>query len=49
VRSLTLTRPNPPDKKHPPQHSDFVLRGRFDTTEAEKKTRDAYHENFGPE
>jgi hypothetical protein len=47
MRSLTLTRPKPPDQVSPPQYSDFVLGGRFETTEAEKKTRAAVDENFG--
>ena len=47
MRSLALTRPKPPDEKFPPQYSDLVLGGRFESTEAEKKTRDPNDENFG--
>ncbi len=31
------------------EYTDFILKGRFDTTEAEKKTRDAYNKQYGLE
>ena len=42
-------RPKPPDGKFPPQSSDFILEGRYDTTEAERATLEAYNKMFGLE
>jgi len=39
--------PSPPDPDFPSQYTDFILKGRFDTTEAEKQTRDAYNKKYG--
>ncbi len=36
-----------PDPDSPSQHTDFTLKGRFDTTEGAKKTRDAYIKKYG--
>jgi len=40
-------RASPPDPDFPSQYTEFTLKGRFDTTEAEKKTRDAYNKKYG--
>ena len=40
-------RPSPPDPDFPSQYTEFTLNGRFDTTEAEKETRDAYNKKYG--
>ncbi len=39
-------RPGAPDPNFPSQSTDFILKGRFDTTEAEKQTRDAYNKKY---
>ena len=39
--------PGAPDPDFPSQYTDFILQGRFDTTEAEKETRDAYNKKYG--
>jgi ribonuclease Z len=39
--------PSAPDPDFPSQITDFILKGRFDTTEAEKETRDAYNKKYG--
>ncbi len=40
-------RPSPPDPDFPKQSTKFILDGRFDTTEAERETREAYNKRFG--
>ena len=40
-------RPSPPDPNFPKQSTKFILDGRFDTTEAERETREAYNRKFG--
>jgi ribonuclease Z len=40
-------KPSPPDPSFASQYTQFILDGRFDTTEAEKQTRDAYNKEFG--
>ena len=37
----------PPDPDFPSQYTEFILKGRFDTTKAEKKTRDAFNKQYG--
>ena len=39
----------PPENTVASQITKFILDGRFDTTEAEKQTRDAYNEKYGLE
>jgi ribonuclease Z len=42
-------RPQPPDGKVPSQYTEFILKGRFDTTKAEKQTRKEFNEKYGLE
>jgi hypothetical protein len=37
---------NATDPDFPSQYTDFTLKGRFDTSEAEKKTRDAFNKKY---
>lgn len=44
--------PNPPsrpDNTVPSQYTEFILKGRYDTSEAEKQMRDAFNKEFGLE
>ena len=40
-------RPGPPDHKFPSQYSEFILKGRLNTDEAEAPMRKRYNEMFG--
>jgi ribonuclease Z len=42
-------RPAPPDNKFPSQYTDFVLKGRLNTDEAEAQTRREFNKKYGLE
>jgi ribonuclease Z len=38
-----------PDPDFPSQYTEYILKGRFDATDAEKKTREVYNQKYGLE